>query len=153
MVITLTMTAIHDGDMHSNCHPGEGDDGCFLRAWSHVLCLCETLSLLGQCPPAPNGSDLAPGWHTAGNVSLLLGLGWGLSMHVLSMGRLVPWSADVVAVCRIFLSDSCHIRPPFHPSGGPGEEEEPFLQRPSWSGEGLVNSTESKGKDRNGRAL
>lgn len=85
MVITLTITASHDGDMDANFHPREGDKRCYLRAWSQVLCLCETLSLQGQCPPAPNSSDLAPGWHTEGNISFPLGLGWGLSMCVLSM--------------------------------------------------------------------
>lgn len=68
----------------------------------------------------------------------------------------MAWFADVVAVCRIFLSDSCHIRRPFHPSGGPQveeeeEEEEPLLQRAGSFGGGLVNSTESRRNDRNGR--
>lgn len=73
---TLTITPSHDGDTDINCHPGEGDKGCFLRAWSHVLCPCETLSLWGQCPPASNSSDLAMGQWTDRNVSLPLGLWW-----------------------------------------------------------------------------
>lgn len=64
----------------------------------------------------------------------------------------MPWSAAVVAVRRILLSDSCHPRPPFPPGDGPGEEkEEPLLPRIADSfGKGLLNSTESKGKDQNG---
>ena len=63
----------------------------------------------------------------------------------------MPWSADVVAVCRILLSDSCHARPPFPRGDGPGEKEEPLIQRDHSFGEGLVNSTESRRKDQNGR--
>lgn len=86
--MTLTITPSHDGDTDGNCHPGEGDKRCFLRAWSHILRLRESLSLWGQCSPAPNGSDLAPGWHTEGKVSLPLGLG-ALHVSMREVGTLV----------------------------------------------------------------
>lgn len=77
------------------------------------------------------------GWIIERSVSLILRLSWGLSLCVPSM-REVGAQSEKVSVCRIFPSDSCSIRPSFHPSGDLGEEEELLLRSGPLSGEGLV---------------
>lgn len=112
-VITLTTAPTHDGTMHANCHPGEGDKGCFLRAWSK-FCASVRYFLYGVSVPFPQRSLRCSQGGALKEVSLMLRLRWEFSLYVPSMREVGAQSEKVVSVCRIFLSDSCCIRPSFH---------------------------------------